>query len=847
MRIQNGSAECRLKLSRCKSRACVSFPVFASVTAIISLLAALFFPLGPGEALALRQSYVFDGSGWGHGVGMCQYGARGMAAAGRDYRSILTYYYQGTQVSAWSCPSTIRVGLLEGMSSLQLAAESGSFALYTPDGDVPGGVIYPGGTWTVRPSSAGGFWIYKPDGSLLNGASYGGATKPLYVRGAGEGDVLRLPQNGNRGVRRLTWVTPLEMNVYGSPPGLRAILVSGFEAYLWGLDEVPGSWPQEAVKAQAVAARSYAVRAMGKHASSNYDICDEVHCQYYRGYDKEKDSGWVQAVNATAGQVLTYGGQVAQCFYSSSCGGHTDNNEDVWGGTPVPYLRGVPDPYCMDAANPHAHWTVTMSREDIESRLNASSGTYVGTLYSIDLSDRTSSGRVRRAAFNGSAGRVTVSGEQLRGLLGLRSAMVTLRAENFDEYVVLANPSGTPTSATVKMISGKGYVSEVAVDMPPFTRRTVHVNDFLSGEDVSVQVQAGSAVVAERAMYFNYRGNLDGGSCSPGLASLSSLWYLAEGYTAQAFDTWIVFYNPAAQETTAYVDLLRRDGYTRTLQLPLPASSRVTLGVDSLPDFSSCEFSARVRSGRPIAVERAMYFDYGGRRGGHTAEGAPATSTSWYFAEGYTGGSFDTWVTVGNPDDRGASVQFRLCRPGGRDNKTVRAWVAPHSRYTLQVDAHLPDSEVAVFVESDVPVVAERSIYFDYRGRAGGSCAMGSPAASSRWYLAEGYTGGDFDEYVVVGNPGAEAAAVKIALLTPAGLQGEIYQDIPPGARFTFLVDAVLPSHDVSVVVEETKGRGVVVERAMYFNYYGRRGGHASQGIVRPSTTWYFAEGYTGS
>ena len=797
--------------------------------------------------MALRQTYVFDGSGWGHGVGMCQYGARGMAAAGFDYRGVLTYYYRGTQVSDWLCPSSIRVGLLEGTDSVQLAAESGSLVLYTPDGDIPGGVISPGGTWTVRPSSSGGFWIYRSDGSLLNGASYGSTTKPLYVRGSAEGDVLRLPQNGNRGVSHLTGGTSLELNVYGSPPKLRAILVSGFETYLKGLDEVPGSWPREAVRAQAVAARSYAVRSVGKHASSNYDLCDEVHCQYYRGYDKEKDSGWVQAVDDTRGKVLAYGGQVAQCFYSSSCGGHTDNNEDVWGGAPVPYLRGVPDPYCMDSANPYAHWTVALSREDIESRLNASPGTYIGTLYSTDLSDRTPSGRVRRAAFNGSAGRVTVSGEQLRGLLGLRSAMVTLRSENFDEYVVLANPNTEATSAVVRMVSGRGYASEVALDMPPLTRRTVHVNDFLEGEEVSVRVQAGRPIVAERAMYFNYRGTFDGGSCSPGVPALSSNWYLAEGYTAQSFDTWIVLYNPGTQGATAHVDLLRRDGYNRTVQLALPSQTRLSLGVDALPDFSSCEFSARVRSDRPIAVERAMYYDSAGRKGGHTAEGTPVLSNNWYFAEGYTGESFDTWITVGNPDDRAAAVEFRLCRPGGRENRTVRAVVAPRSRYTLHVDAHLPASEVAVFVGSDVPVVAERSIYFDYRGKAGGSCAMGSPAAASRWYLAEGYTGGEFDEYVVVGNPGTETAAVKISLLTPAGLQRVLYQDVPAGARYTLLVDAVLPSDDVSVLVEETGGRGVVVERAMYFNYYGRRGGHASQGIVQPSTDWYFAEGYTGA
>ncbi len=803
------------------------------------------FPPGGGKALALRETYVFDGSGWGHGVGMCQYGARGMAAAGFNYQQILTYYYQGTQVSDWACPPSVRVGLLEGQSEIQLVADSGSFVLFTSGGDIPGGTISPGGTWKVKPSPDGRFLIYRPDGSLLNGTSYGSTWQPVYVRGSTEGDVLRLPQNGNRRLSHLTSITPLELNVYGSPYALRAILISWFETYLKGVAEVPGSWPQEAVRAQAVAARSYAVRSMGKHASSNYDLCDETHCQYYQGYDKEKDTGWVQAVQSTQGKVLTYQGQVAQCFYSSSCGGHTDNNEDVWGGSPVPYLRGVPDPYCMDEVNPYAHWTVTYTRQEIESRLNASSATQVGTLYSVDLSSRTPSGRVRWAVFNGSAGKVTLSGEQLRSVLGLRSAMVSLRSENFEEYVLLANPSGSQAGAVVRMAGG-GRTAEVTVDLPPFTRRTVRVNDHLDGEEVAVQVEADRDIVAERAMYFNYRGSLDGGSCSPGVSSLSNNWYLAEGYTAQAFDSWVLLYNPGGDPAQATVRLMREDGYTRDLALEVPASARLTLPVDAQEGFSACAFSARVTSNRPLAVERAMYFDCGGRKGGHTAEGAPELSTDWYFAEGYTGGGFDTWVLVGNPGGEPANVEFTFLPRTGQAFTVARTVLAT-SRLTLHVDDHLPDAEVAVRVHSDKPVVAERAMYFGYPGRDGGSCAMGSRATAARWFLAEGYTGDLFDEYVLVSNPLEEGARVRISLFTQGGLQKEVYADLAPRSRYTLHVDDLVPSEDVSTLVEEVNGRGVVVERAMYFDYGGRKGGHASQGLTGTSMIWYFAEGYTGS
>jgi SpoIID/LytB domain protein len=816
---------------------------------IAAMLAALLIPFGSGEALALQETYIFEGSGWGHGVGLCQEGARGMAARGFDYGQILAHYYQGTQVSGWSCPSAIRVGLTEGQTVIYLVADGGSFTFYTSDGDIPGGVMAPGGTWTVAADAQGRFFIVRPDGTCVNNTSYGDIHKPLYIRGASDGDALRLPQNGNRAVSHLSSYTPLELNLYGSaqPYALRAILISWFETYLKGLAEIPGSWPQEAVKAQVVAARSYAVRCMGKHASSNYDICDEVHCQYYKGYDQEKDTGWVQAVGGTTGQVLTYGGQVAQCFYSDSCGGHTDNNEDVWGGSPIPYLRGVPDPYCMDASNPRAHWTVTYSRAEMESLLNAHSGSAVGTLYAMDLSDRTPSGRVRTAVFAGSAGTKSVSGELLRGYLNLRSAMVNVGTDRFDEYILLSNPGVGNAAAQVKMHTATGKEKQVDVTLPPMSRRTVHVDEYFYNDEVSVQVQSDVGIIAERAMYFDYRGEDDGGSCEHGASSASTQWYLAEGYTAQAFDTWVLFFNPGGESAHVAIDLLREDGFTKRVEIDVAAGARATLSVDGVEGFSSCSLSAKVSADKPVVVERSMYFESWGRRGGHVSLGTTQLSQEWLFAEGYTAGSFDTWVLVGNPNDQAAAVRFQLYEPGGGGGKTVDAVVAPHSRFTLHVDDHLPSSEVAVRVESDLAVVAERAMYFDYGGKKGGSCSPGAPGPQAKWFLAEGYTGGDFDEYVLVGNPGATPVRVKFSFLTQQGFAKETFCDMAPGSRYTLHVDEYLPADEVSMVIEETGGKDIVVERAMYFDYSGRRGGHAALGVPGTSTTWFFAEGYTGS
>ncbi len=818
--------------------------------ALAVLMAVLIVPCGAGEALALQETYVFNGSGWGHGVGMCQYGTRGMAAAGYGYSQILTYYYQGTQVSGWSCPSSIRVGLLEGQAAIQLVAESGSFSFYTRSSSIAGGVMVPGETWTVAADEQGRFYLLRPDGTRLNDASYGGLNDYLYVSGSSDGDVLRLPQNGNRKVSHLSGYAPLELNTCGAshPYQLRAILISDFETYMRGIAEVSGSWPQEAVKAQAVAARSYAVRAMGKHASSNYDICDETHCQYYQGYEKEQDAGWVQAVQATSGQVLTYGGQVAQCFYSASCGGHTDNNEDVWFGTPVPYLRGAPCPWCEDPGNnPFAHWTVTYTREEMEERLNCRSSTYVGTLYSMDLSDRTPSGRVRYASFTGSAGTVRISGERLRGYFNLRSSMVNLVEDRFDEYILLANPGTDSVSAQVKMNTATGEEKLVDVELPAMSRRTVHADDYFYDHEISAEVASDGDIVAERAMYFDYRGELDGGSCEHGATSAATEWNLAEGYTAQAFDTWILLYNPGGETAHVAVELLREDGHTVGVEMDVGAWSRSTLYADGVEGFTACSFAARVSSSQPVVVERAMYFESEGRKGGHVALGQAGLSRTWLFAEGYTAQAFDTWLLVGNPGDEAAKVVFNLYVPGGDGGQAVEVEVAPHSRYTLHVDEYLPDAEVAALVESDRPVVAERAMYFDYQGKQGGSCSAGTPGPGSKWYLAEGYTAESFDTWVLVGNPADESARVKFSFLTRDGFAKETFFDLAPHSRFTLHVDEHFPAEEVSVVVEETGGKGIVVERAMYFDYYGRRGGHAALGLPQASTTWLFAEGYTGS
>lgn len=397
------------------------------MSAFVVMLNGLAAP--PARASAI--SFVFTGGGWGHGVGMSQYGAKGQADAGGKFQQILIHYYQGASVAPAGVPGSIRVGVLWDQTEIRVTSD-GAFEFHTAAG---GGVVATaaaGEVWRVSPDPSGNFVLTRPDGSVAT--TQPGGTNALFVDFAAHGTLLRLPQTGFRykyGV--------FELNTYSIPAGWRVRgIVAGItmQQYLYGLGEVPSSWPAEALKAQAVAGRTYAAEKIGREGANrptcNCGVYASTADQAYVGFEKEAASyggAWRAAVDATAGLAVLYSGALIGAFYSSSSGGHTENNENVWGGSPRPYLRGVPDPW--DAVSPYFTWTVTFSVEDLQARLNAAFGDSVGALYDLQtLSPYGVSGRVLRPTsggggvrITGSGGAVTVSGDQIRSALGLRSTL----------------------------------------------------------------------------------------------------------------------------------------------------------------------------------------------------------------------------------------------------------------------------------------------------------------------------------------------------------------------------------------------------------------------------------------
>lgn len=630
--------------------------------------------------------------------------------------------------------------------------------------------------------------------------------------------------------------------------------------YLHHLQEEPDHYPMEELKALYVAARTYTLNVIdrAKHAKDGFDICSSGDCCQACNENKNIPAfpNNNAAVDATAGEILTYDGKPITAAYCGSCGGHTENSEDVWSGR-IPYLRGKPDTYCRYSSR--YSWGATFRKSELEARFNARADTAVGELYAIDLYGRTPGGRVRGARLVGSAAVKTVSGETLRGILGFQGTRFDIVRPNFDEYLLVLNPNRAPAEVTFTLMQPDGATSEHVETVGAGSRFTLKVNDVLQFREVSAMVSSDRPVIAERAMYFNCSGRYCGGSASAGTPAPGSRWHFAEGYTGGGFETYVLVQNPGEEPADVRFTFMLPGGRTLERTERSAPHSRMTLKLNEVPGLEDTEVSTVVESvgGPDIVAERAMYFDYRGRDGGTGGPGVAAPSDTWYLAEGYTSGRFDTYVLLQNPGDRAAVVDATYMREDGR-NITARYELPARSRHTIFAN-RIPGLESAGFstrlVSRDgAGIVAERAMYFDYDdgGLDGGHDSVGATATSEKWYFAEGYTGGRFDTWILVQNPGDRPADVRVTFNTPDG--GAVVKEysIPARTRYTIPVDEVkgLSDTEVSATVETTNGTGVVAERAMYFvytdGYCSRDGGHDTIGMTAPSKTWYFAEGYTG-
>jgi hypothetical protein len=338
-----------------------------------------------------------------------------------------------------------------------------------------------------------------------------------------------------------------------------------------------------------------------------------------------------------------------------------------------------------------------------------------------------------------------------------------------------------------------------------------------------------------------------GASCSSGADKPSRTWYFAEGYTGGEFRDYLTFFNPGQADVNALTTYFPEGANPVTENYRIAAGGRYTVFVNGVAGLAPNGHATKIEADGEIVAQQTEYFDYGGRRGGDSSLGAPRPSKEWYFSEGGTTGSSDMYLLLFNPNKK-ASPTIVAYFTGNGPPVVQRFDIPPLFRGTILVNAVVPDQSVSLAVASDLPIVAQRTIYFSMgipNGINGGDISMGIDKPSKIWYLAEGSTRDYFDEYVLILNPGGDTANVTAGFYPETGPYSFGLQ-VAPYSRATIHLDSIPALANVNAAAEFSSDRDIVVERTMYINRDSRRGGHVSNGITSPSTTWYFSEGYTG-
>ena len=363
-------------------------------TILLTLLAALAASATADGAVR----HVIRGAGFGHGIGMSQYGAYGFALQGSGYPGILAHYYSGTTLT--QAPGRpVRVLLQPNDPYIRVRGAT----------SVDGTELRSGATYVARRSGSG---IRV---ATAGGRRVGSFAAP--VRFDGGAEPLRLLGPALNGISDGLYRGAIEVLPDGG--GVTAINVIDLDSYVRGVvaGEMPSSWPLEALKAQAVAARTYALAT--RKTSGTFDQYPDTRSQVYRGVTGESVRSDA-AVAETADRILTYGGVPAVTYYFSTSGGHTENVEYSFiGALTKPWLVGVPDPY--DDGSPYHRWQVKVSTATLTRALGAR-----GTFKRLEVLQRGASPRVVRARVVGSDGSTAITGPAIRARLGLRDSWLTI-------------------------------------------------------------------------------------------------------------------------------------------------------------------------------------------------------------------------------------------------------------------------------------------------------------------------------------------------------------------------------------------------------------------------------------
>jgi stage II sporulation protein D len=368
-------------------------------TLLGAALVLLALPAGAGAS----TRWSVRGAGWGHGIGMSQWGAYGFARHGRGYRDILSHYYRRTAIERRGA-SIVRVILQANRSTVSFTG-----ATHAGSRNLDEGSVY-------RAKRSGGSVVLSSE----SGRELETYSTVMTVAG---GQTFRLRGRAENGSSDGLYRGTLDVRT-ASGSGLNAINTLDLESYTQGVvpAESPPIWPAAALEAQAVTARTYALAT--NVGGNGFDQWPDTRSQVYRGFGAET-AATNGAVSDTRGEVVTYHGKTIVTYFFSTSGGYTENVENVFTGSPPkPWLVGVRDPY--DGASPYHRWgPISWSTRTLGAKLG---GLFRGRFRGIKVVERGVSPRIVRARVLGSRGTTrTTNGSVLRGRLGLRDSWFYLR------------------------------------------------------------------------------------------------------------------------------------------------------------------------------------------------------------------------------------------------------------------------------------------------------------------------------------------------------------------------------------------------------------------------------------
>ena len=322
------------------------------------LIAALISSAAPAQATEIPPTFEFTGNGYGHGVGMSQIGAKARAVSGESATAILNYYYKDVLIAPYADTHTIRVNIAHLVKSVAFTTHSPGARIEVFEGDI-------GNSIQSLPITT---FATKKKATFTSAAL--SKQKALTLRWVGENPIITMTQGSVSTKYKYGYIT-LKV-VKGAIEVTNTLALR--DEYLWGISEVPSSWPASMLEAQAIASRSFALSKLGViRPSCDCQVFSHISDQNFVGYSKESEPRfglfWKDAVSRTiidtsTSLVVLSNGKPAQTYFFSSSGGATQTTRDAWGEATA-FTQSVPDSASVDVKlNPRfASWKASSTQE----------------------------------------------------------------------------------------------------------------------------------------------------------------------------------------------------------------------------------------------------------------------------------------------------------------------------------------------------------------------------------------------------------------------------------------------------------------------------------------------------